>query len=258
MKLVILAGGYGTRISEESSVRPKPMVEIGSQPILWHIMKIYSYYGFNEFIICLGYKGEIIKNYFANYHLRGSDMTFDLGKRTAKTIRNGAEDWKVTLVETGENTMTGGRLKRIKEHLTNETFCMTYGDGISNVNIKELINFHKKQKVLATVTAVQPPGRFGALNLKKGSNKVVAFREKPQGDGTWINGGFFVLEPEVIDFISGDDEVWEQEPMKKLSKKGQLAAFRHTGFWHPMDTLRDKNVLGNMWDKDEAPWKVWE
>mgnify|MGYP001576248134 CR=1 FL=1 len=257
MKAVILAGGFGTRISEESSIRPKPMVEIGGYPIIWHIMKAYSHFGINEFIICLGYKGETIKDYFANYDLHNSDITFDLGKHSMKTLKNGAEDWKVTLVDTGQNTLTGGRLKRVRRYLGNETFCMTYGDGVSNINIEKLIKFHKKQKVLATVTAVSPPGRFGAINLKKGSNKVSAFREKPQGDGTWINGGFFVLEPEAINYIKSDNESWEQEPMKKLAKKGQLAAFRHSGFWHPMDTLRDKNVLGDMWEKGSAPWKVW-
>lgn len=257
MKAVILAGGYGTRISEESAVRPKPMVEIGGKPIIWHIMKIYSFYGINEFIICLGYKGEAIKDYFANYDLHRSDVTFDLGKHTKQMHKNGAEKWKVTLVDTGEGTMTGGRLKRVKDYIGNETFCMTYGDGVSNINIKKLIEFHKKQKVLATVTAVQPPGRYGALNLKKGRNKVTAFREKPKGDGAWINGGFFVLEPKVLDYITGDDDTWEQEPMIKLAKNGHLAAFRHFGFWLPMDTLRDKNVLEQMWQTNKASWKVW-
>lgn len=257
MKAVILAGGYGTRISEESSIRPKPMVEIGGKPILWHIMKIYSSYGINEFVICLGYKGHAIKEYFANYHLHKSDVTFDLGNQNTQVHKNGAENWKVTLVETGENTMTGGRIKRVKKYIGDETFCLTYGDGVSNVNVQKLIEFHKKQKVLATVTAVQPPGRFGALNLKKGKNKVASFREKPQGDGTWINGGFFVLEPGILDFISGDKETWEQAPMQNLAKKGKLAAFRHDGFWQPMDTLRDKNVLEEMWQNGTAPWKVW-
>lgn len=258
MKAVILAGGYGTRISEESSVRPKPMVEIGGKPILWHIMKIYSTYGINEFIVCLGYKGEVIKDYFANYHLRKSDVTFDLGKHTKEIHKNGAENWKVTLVETGEKTMTGGRLKKVKNYIGNETFCMTYGDGVSNVNIKKLIDFHKNQKVLATVTAVQPPGRYGALNLEKGNNKVTAFREKPKGDGSWINGGFFVLEPEAVDYVSKDSEPWEQEPMIKLAKSKNLAAYRHFGFWLPMDTLRDKHVLEEMWQSGKAPWKVWK
>ncbi len=258
MKLVILAGGYGTRISEESAIRPKPMVEIGEQPILWHVMKIYSHFGINEFIICLGYKGEIIKDYFTNYLLRNTDLTVDLENQQIVSHKNDIEKWKITLVDTGLNTLTGGRLKRVKKYLGKETFCMTYGDGISNLDINKLINFHKRQKVLATVTAVQPPGRFGALNLKKGSNKVYQFREKPQGDGTWINGGFFVLEPEVIDYIDSDSQSWEQQPMKKLAQKGELAAYRHNGFWHPMDTLRDKNVLEDMWNKGKAPWKVWK
>jgi glucose-1-phosphate cytidylyltransferase len=221
-------------------------------------MKIYSSYGINEFIICLGHKGNVIKEYFANYHIHKSDITFDLGKHLTKVHKNGAENWKVTLVDTGEETMTGGRLKRVKDYIGNETFCLTYGDGVSDINIKKLIEFHKKQKVLATVTAVQPPGRFGALNLKKGSNYVNDFREKPQGDGTWINGGFFILEPEVIDYIAGDEDVWEQEPMKKLARRDQLAAYRHLDFWHPMDTLRDKNILEQMWQSGKAPWKVWE
>lgn len=257
MKAVILAGGFGTRISEESSIRPKPMVEIGGYPIIWHIMKIYSHYGINEFIICLGYKGEIIKEYFANYYLRKSDITVDLGIKSIITHKNGSENWKVTLVDTGESTLTGGRLKKVKKYLENETFCMTYGDGVSNIDIGKLIKFHKKMKTLATVTAVQPPGRFGALNLKKGNNRVTEFREKPEGDGTWVNGGFFVLEPEVVDYIDNDRQSWEQEPMKKLAKKGQLAAYRHFDFWHPADTLRDKNVLEEMWQKGKAPWKVW-
>jgi glucose-1-phosphate cytidylyltransferase len=258
MKAVILAGGFGTRISEESEVRPKPMVEIGGKPILWHIMKIYSSFGINEFIICLGYKGNVIKEYFANYHLHKSDVTFDLGKQSTIVHKNGAENWKVTLVETGEETMTGGRLKRVKDFIGNDAFCMTYGDGVSNINIRKLIDFHKKQKALATVTAVQPPGRFGALNLEKGSNKVTNFREKPHGDGTWISGGFFVLDPKVLDYISSDQEIWEQEPMKKLARGQNLSAYRHKDFWHPMDTLRDKHVLEEMWQTGKAPWKVWK
>ncbi len=258
MKAVILAGGYGTRISEESSVRPKPMVEIGGKPILWHVMKTYSHYGINDFIICLGYKGDVIKDYFANYHIHKSDITFDLGAHSSQIHKNGAEDWKVTLIDTGESTMTGGRIKKIQKYIGNETFCMTYGDGVANVNIEKLVKFHKRQKALATVTAVQPPGRFGALNLQKGSNKVNDFREKPQGDGSWINGGFFVLEPEIFGYIASNKDVWEQEPMRNLSRKKQLAAFRHLGFWHPMDTLRDKNVLEEMWASGKAPWKVWK
>lgn len=258
MKAVILAGGFGTRISEESGVRPKPMVEIGGKPILWHVMKLYSKYGINDFIILCGYKSNIIKEYFANYSLYKSDISFDFKENTTEIHKNGVENWKVTLVETGEETMTGGRIKKAAPYIGNEAFCLTYGDGVSNINIKKLIDFHKKQKVLATVTAVQPPGRFGALNLKKGSNKVISFREKPDGDGTWINGGFFVLEPAVFDYISGDNDTWEQEPMKKLARRGQLAAYRHSDFWHPMDTLRDKNVLEQMWQENRAPWKVWK
>ncbi|MBI2611534.1 glucose-1-phosphate cytidylyltransferase [Candidatus Gottesmanbacteria bacterium] len=258
MKAVILAGGYGTRISEESGVRPKPMVEIGGKPILWHIMKIFSHHGINEFIICCGYKGEIIKDYFANYHLKNADITFDLKTHDIKVHKNGAENWKVTLVDTGEGTMTGGRLKRVKDYIGNETFCLTYGDGVSNINIKSLIDFHKTQNVLATVTAVEPPGRFGAINIKKGENKVHTFKEKVPGDGTWVNGGFFVLEPQVLDYIDGDSEIWEGRPLRELAHEGNLAAYRHTGFWHPMDTLRDKNVLEKLWDEGQAPWKVWK
>lgn len=258
MKAVILAGGYGTRISEESAIRPKPMVEIGGKPILWHILKIYSSFGINDFIICLGYKGEIIKDYFANYHLYRSDVIFDLNKHTMDIQKNGAEKWKVALIDTGEKSMTGGRLRKIKKYIGDEPFCMTYGDGVSNVNIKNLINFHNKQNVLATVTAVQPPGRFGALSISSKNNKVESFREKPNGDSMWINGGFFVLEPKVLDFIENDNVVFEDEPMRKLARMGQLAAFKHSDFWHPMDTLRDKNVLEELWQKNKAPWKVWK
>lgn len=258
MKVVILAGGYGTRISEESGVRPKPMVELGGKPILWHVMKIYSSYGLNDFIICCGYKSHVIKEYFANYTLNKADITFDLAKHTMQIHKNGSENWRVTLVETGEGTMTGGRLKRIKEYIDKETFCATYGDGVSNVNINTLINFHKRQGVLATVTAVQPPGRFGAFTLKKGQKKIESFREKPQGDGVWINGGFFVLEPKIFDYIASDETVWEQEPMQKLASEGKLAALAHSGFWHPMDTLRDRHVLEDMWTSGKAPWKVWK
>lgn len=258
MKVVILAGGYGTRISEESTVRPKPMVEIGNRPILWHVMKIYSTYGLNDFIICCGYKSAVIKQYFAQYALSVADVTFDLGKHTMEVHKNGQEKWKVTLVETGETTMTGGRLKRIKEYVGMEAFCATYGDGVANVNIRKLIDFHKKQGVLATVTAVQPPGRFGAFTLKEGQTKVPSFREKPKGDGVWINGGFFVLEPGIFDYIETDSTVWEQDPMQRLAHNGQLAAYVHADFWHPMDTLRDKHVLEDMWQTGRAPWKVWE
>ncbi|MDY6876455.1 MAG: glucose-1-phosphate cytidylyltransferase [Chloroflexota bacterium] len=256
MKTVILAGGYGTRLSEETGVRPKPMVEIGDKPILWHIMKIYSAHGINDFIVCCGYKGHVIKEYFANYFLNRSDVTFDLKNNRTEIHQNGAEPWRVTLVDTGTGTMTGGRLKRVKDYIGTETFCFTYGDGVSNVDIKQLIAFHRDQNGLATLTAVQPPGRFGAFNLTQG-NKVSSFREKPQGDGAWVNGGFFVLEPGVIDYIAGDATVWEQEPLHNLAQDGVLSAYRHYGFWHPMDTLRDKSVLENLW-ANNPPWKIWE
>ena len=257
MKVVILAGGYGTRLSEETGVKPKPMVEIGERPILWHIMKIYSAAGINEFIICLGYKGHMIKEYFATYSLHMSDVTFDLRNNNMQVHQNGTEPWRVTLVDTGQNTMTGGRIKRVKSYIGDETFCLTYGDGVTDVNIKDLVAFHKVQKTLATLTAVQSPGRFGAFKLEKGQTRIEAFKEKPIGDGAWINGGFFVLEPDVIDFIKEDTTVWESEPMEKLANDGMLAAYRHTGFWHPMDTLRDKNVLEDLWCSGQAPWKVW-
>ena len=257
MKVVILAGGYGTRISEESAVRPKPMVEIGDRPILWHIMKIYSAHGINDFIICLGYRGYIIKEYFASYYLRRSDVTFDIRKNNMKIHQNHAEPWRVTLVDTGLNTMTGGRIKRVKDYIGDETFCLTYGDGVTNVDINELIAFHKAQKTLATLTAVQSPGRFGAFKLEKQQNKIHAFKEKPIGDSAWINGGFFVLESDVLDYIADDSTVLEREPLEYLAEEGLLAAFRHNGFWHPMDTLRDKNVLEELWESGKAPWKIW-
>lgn len=257
MKAVILAGGYGTRISEESAVRPKPMVEIGEKPILWHIMKIYSAHGINDFIICCGYKGYVIKEYFSNYFLHGADVTFDLRNNKTDFHTNGVEPWKVTLIDTGEGTMTGGRLKRVKDYIGNETFCLTYGDGVGDVDIQCAINFHREQKAFATLTAVQPPGRFGAFQLDHTQNKVPTFKEKPQGDGAWVNGGFFVLEPQVMDYIDGDSTVWEREPMEGLAQDGKLAAYRHHGFWQPMDTLRDKMVLENLWKNNEAPWKVW-
>jgi glucose-1-phosphate cytidylyltransferase len=257
MKAVILAGGYGTRLSEETSIRPKPMVEIGEQPILWHIMKIYSTYGINDFIICCGYKGYVIKEYFANYFLRMSDVTIDMRFNQTNIHAGKAEPWRVTLVDTGEGTMTGGRLRRVREHIGNETFCLTYGDGVSNINIQSVIDFHRNQKVLATLTAVQPPGRFGTIALAEGQTRIASFREKPMGDGAWINGGFFVVEPEVIDYIADDDTVWEQEPLKKLAHDNQLSAYRHDGFWHPMDSLRDKTVLEGLWKSGDAPWKVW-
>ncbi|MHC4475841.1 MAG: glucose-1-phosphate cytidylyltransferase [Planctomycetota bacterium] len=258
MKTVILAGGFGTRLSEETTVKPKPMVEIGDMPILWHVMKTYSAHGINDFIICLGYKGYIIKEYFATYSLHMSDVTFDLRNNNMDVHQNGTEPWKITLVDTGEKTMTGGRLKRIKDYLDNETFCMTYGDGVSDVNITDLIDFHKEQKALATLTAVQPPGRFGTFSLVEGQAKIYSFREKTKGDGAWVNGGFFVLEPQAIDYIGSDATVWEQEPLKRLAQDGMLSAYKHYGFWHPMDTLRDKKVLEQMWASGDAPWKIWK
>ena len=257
MKAVILAGGYGTRISEETGVKPKPMVEIGDKPMLWHIMKIYSAYDINDFVVCLGYKGGIIKDFFATYSLHMSDVTFDLRKNDMNIHQNGTEPWKVTLVDTGEKTMTGGRLKRVKEYIGNETFCLTYGDGVTDVNIKELIAFHRDKKTLATLTAVQPPGRFGAFNLDRDQYKIFTFKEKPQGNRAWINGGFFVLDPEVLDYIAGDSTIWEREPMEKLAHDKMLSAYKHYGFWQPMDTLRDKNVLEELWQSEKAPWKVW-
>lgn len=257
MKVVILAGGLGTRISEESSVRPKPMVDIGDKPILWHIMKMYSVHGLNDFIVCCGYKGHVIKEYFAHYELNHTDITFDL--RTGRTIvqQKGVEPWCVTLVDTGLATMTGGRIKRIARYVGQETFCCTYGDGVADIDITALIEFHRSQKAVATLTAVQPPGRFGAFNLAHDQARVPSFVEKPQGDGAWINGGFFVLEPEVFEYIEGDATVWEREPMDRLAQAGQLAAYRHRGFWQPMDTLRDKNYLEGLWENRTAPWKIW-
>lgn len=255
MKAVILAGGLGTRLSEETVIKPKPMVEIGGKPIIWHIMKTYSAHGINEFIICLGYKGYLIKEYFANYFLHVSDVTFDLKNNSMEIHQNSSESWKVTLVDTGEETMTGGRLKRVGKYLGDEDFCFTYGDGVSDVNITELIKHHKEQGRLATVTAVQPPGRFGMLDFEQ--NRVQGFKEKPQGDGAWINGGFFVLSPKVLSYIDNDKISWEQEPMNALATSGQLSAYMHNGFWQPMDTLRDKVHLEELWSKNKAPWKVW-
>lgn len=257
MKAVILAGGFGTRISEESGVRPKPMVEIGGRPILWHILKIYSVHGFNDFVICLGYKGQVIKDYFASYHLYRSNVTFDMRRNEMVVHQNHAEPWRVTLVDTGEHTMTGGRLKRVREFLDNETFCMTYGDGVSDVNIRDVIQFHREQGVLATLTAAQPPGRFGAFSLQQGQNRIETFKEKPEGDGAWVNSGFFVLEPGVMEYIDGDRTVWEHEPLERLARDGKLAAYRHSGFWQPMDSLRDKNVLESLWQSSSPPWRVW-
>ena len=255
MKAVILCGGLGTRISEETHLKPKPMIEIGGKPILWHIMKIYSAHGINDFIICLGYKGYLIKEYFANYYLHMSDVTFNMGDNSVEIHQNLAEPWKVTLVDTGEETMTGGRLKRIANYLDNEDFCFTYGDGVADVNISELIKFHKEQGTRATVTAVQPPGRFGTLNIK--GNKIDVFQEKPKGDGAWINGGFFVLSPSVIDYIDNDQTHWERAPLERLAKEGELSSYLHQGFWQPMDTLRDKVKLDELWNGGNAPWRIW-
>lgn len=256
MKAVILAGGYGTRLSEETGVKPKPMVEVGGRPILWHIMKIYSAYGINDFVVCCGYRGEVIKEYFASYRLRRSDVTFDLARGEAAYHRNGCEPWRVTLVDTGDGTMTGGRLKRVREHVGDETFCFTYGDGVADIDLGALLAFHAEQGRLATVTAVQPPGRFGTFTLDEGEATVREFREKSPEKTTWINGGFYVLEPGAIGYVENDATVWERGPMERLAEDGQLAAFRHDGFWHPMDTLRDKNVLENRW-QDDRPWQVW-
>jgi glucose-1-phosphate cytidylyltransferase len=257
MKCVLLAGGLGTRLSEETSVRPKPMVEIGGKPILWHIMKIYSHYGVNEFIICLGYKGYIIKEYFANYFLHMSDVTFDMQNNQMTVHNQHAEPWKVTLVDTGDDSMTGGRLARVKEYIKDEeAFCFTYGDGVSDIDIGQLIEFHQKHGKLATLTAVTPPGRFGALDIQNGVIK--SFKEKPKGDGALINGGFFVLSPKVIDLIDGDKCVWEQRPLEQLAKEDELMAFNHDGFWQPMDTLRDKMYLEELWQNNHAPWKSWK
>ena len=255
MKVLLLAGGYGTRLSEETDVRPKPMIEIGGKPILWHIMKMYSHYGFNEFVILLGYKGYYIKEYFANYYLHQSNVTFDMSTGKMEVHNNSSEPWKVTLLDTGLDTMTGGRIKRAKEFINNEAFLLTYGDGVSDVNIADLVNFHKKSQVQATMTAIQPAGRFGALDIE--SNKVEKFVEKPAGDGSWINGGFMVCEPSVLDLIDGDSTIFEQYPLQTLAESGKLGAYKHGGFWQCMDTLRDKIYLNNLWEKNKAPWKTW-
>lgn len=256
MKVVLLAGGLGTRISEETSTRPKPMVEIGGKPILWHIMKIYSHYGFNDFVVCLGYKGYVIKEYFANYFLHTSDVTFDMANNKMEVHQNYAEPWKVTLVDTGADTMTGGRLKRVEKYINNETFMMTYGDGVGNVDIAELVKFHKSHGKKATLTSTQPSGRFGALNLNA-KEEVISFQEKPAGDGSWINAGFFVLEPSVFKYLDGDDTIWERKPLESLANTNELVAYKHNGFWQPMDTLRDKNHLEELWSTNKAPWKLW-
>jgi len=257
MKAIILAGGLGTRISEETDLKPKPMVEIGGKPILWHIMKIYSAHGVNDFIICCGYKGYVIKEYFANYFLHQSDVTFDMVKNSMEVHHKRAEPWKVTLVDTGENSMTGGRLKQVEKYVKDEElFFFTYGDGVSDVNISETLRFHKSHGKLATITAIYPPGRFGALDIVDGN--VTQFKEKPKGDGARINGGFFVLSPKVLQHIEGEDTTWEQYPLNKLAEDGDLMAYEHDGFWRPMDTLRDKMYLDDLWEKQKAPWKVWE
>jgi len=257
MKVVILAGGLGTRLSEETDIKPKPMVEIGEKPILWHIMKIYSHYGFNDFVICLGYKGYVIKEYFANYFLHQSDVTIDLKVNNMEIHQSKAEPWKITLVDTGLNTMTGGRIKRVQKYTGNESFMLTYGDGVGDIDIQALLKFHRTHKKYATVTSVQPSGRFGALNLDNNQN-VSSFQEKPKGDGAWINGGFFVLEPPMFNYVQSDETVWEKEPLENLARDGQLVAYTHTGFWQPMDTLRDKNRLEELWRTEKAPWKVWK
>jgi glucose-1-phosphate cytidylyltransferase len=257
MKAVILAGGLGTRISEETEAKPKPMIEIGGKPILWHIMKIYSAHGVNDFVICCGYKGYVIKEYFANYFLHMSDVTFDMQHNRMEVHQNNAEPWRVTLVDTGGETLTGGRLRRVASYVQDEDqFCFTYGDGVSNVDITRLIEYHKQQKTLATLTAVYPPGRFGALDISAG--KVNTFKEKPRGDGAMINGGFFVLSPKVINYIENDATSWEREPMEKLAQQGEISAYQHDGFWQPMDTLRDKRQLEDLWKSGKAPWKVWK
>jgi glucose-1-phosphate cytidylyltransferase len=258
VKAVILAGGFGTRLSEETAVRPKPMVEIGGRPIIWHIMRSYAAHGIDDFIVCLGYRGELIKEYFLSYRWWGSDLTVDLATGDLEIHREPSEPWRVTLVDTGLDTMTGGRVRRIRPYLDDETFCLTYGDGVSDVPIGELIAFHREQGATVTLTAVQPPGRFGAITLHPGQDRIASFSEKPStgdgGDEAWINGGYFVLEPEAIDYIEDDATVWEREPLERLAKEDRLAAYRHRGFWQPMDTLRDKHVLDELWDRGNAPW----
>jgi len=256
MKAVILAGGLGTRISEESHLKPKPMIEIGGKPILWHIMKIYSHHGIHDFVICLGYRGYVVKEYFANYFLHTSDVTFDMTGNRMEVHQRYAEPWRVTLIDTGAQTMTGGRLKRVRHYLGDETFCFTYGDGVADVDVGQLVAFHRAHGRKATVTAIQPPGRYGALDIADGS--VRTFQEKPAGDGSWINGGFFVLEPSVIDLVEGDRTSWEQQPLQRLAEQGELMSYQHRGFWQAMDTLRDKNQLEELWAAADPPWRVWE
>jgi len=257
VKLVVLAGGYGTRISEESAVRPKPMVEIGGKPILWHILKIYSAHGINDFVIAAGYKGYLIKEYFANYFLHNSDVTIDLERNEVTTHVSGAEPWRITIVDTGEDTMTGGRLRRLREYVEGERFCLTYGDCVADIDVTAEVAFHEASGGMATLTVVQPPGRFGAVNLAQGNDQVTEYTEKPAGDGGWVNGGFFVVEPSVLDYIDGDATIWEHEPLGRMADEGKLFAYRHRGFWHPMDTLRDRMILEEMWAAKEAPWRVW-
>ncbi len=261
MKVLILAGGLGTRLSEETSIKPKPMVEIGDRPIIWHIMKIYSQYGHNEFIILCGYKGHVIKEFFSNYVRYRSDVTIDLVGNTTTYHKNHSEPWKITLIDTGQETMTGGRIKRVKDYVGDEPFLLTYGDGVSNVNINELIEFHKQQDAYVTLSAIRPPGRFGAFSLSDESDKIKNFTEKPEGNGhetAWINGGFFVVEPKAFDFIEGDQTIWERDPLERIADQGKLAAYKHRGFWHPMDSLNDKHKLEELWAAGKAPWKIWE
>ena len=257
MKVVILAGGFGTRLSEETSLKPKPLVEIGGKPIIWHIMKIYSSFGFNEFIVCLGYKGEMLKQYFRDYYLLSSDIEVELNQGKISSLNNDSENWKVSLVDTGSNTMTGGRLLRLKESLQ-DTFMLTYGDGVGNINISNLVEKHQKDSLLGTVTAVQPPGRFGSLDISSDGSSVNSFQEKPSGDGNWINGGFFVFEPEFLNYLRDDSTVLEERPLKTLASEGNLGAYKHNGYWRPMDTLRDKHILEEQWSSDTPPWKTWD
>ncbi len=258
MKVVLLAGGFGTRLSEETDIKPKPMVEIGGNPMLWHIMKIYSSYGFNDFVVALGYKGYLIKEYFSNYFLHQSDVTIDMRKNKLEVHNCHAEPWKITMIDTGQGTMTGGRIARVRDYIGDEPFMLTYGDGVANVNIAELVKFHKKHKKLATITAIQPAGRFGALNINESKKNVMSFTEKPKGDNAWINGGFFVVEPEALDYIEGDSTIWEKEPLQNLAAEGELMAYKHHDFWKCMDTLRDKQELESLWTSGKAPWKVWK
>lgn len=257
MKVLILAGGFGTRLSEETEIKPKPMVEIGGKPILWHIMKIYSHYGFNEFVILLGYKGYYIKEYFANYFLHQSDVTIDLQNNNMEVHQNHSEPWKVTLIDTGIDTMTGGRIRRAKEYIGDSTFMLTYGDGVGDIEIDKLVEFHKSHGKLLTVTATQPDGRFGAMEIGE-NNRVNRFLEKPKGDGSWVSGGFFVCEPQILDYIDGDNTIFEREPMERLAQEGEIYTYKHYGFWKPMDTLRDKRELNQMWNEGKAKWKIWK